>query len=100
MNTNWKTNLGGAVSVLGTSLIGIGLVPQVAGAPSKFLTWLAVAGFVLSAFGKAITALFAADASSVKNVAAEVDRINALGSDPNSVPLAPSIPVKPNSPKP
>jgi hypothetical protein len=86
MNNNWRTNLGGAVSVLGTSLIGIGIVPQVAGVPSKFLTYTAVVGFVLSALGKSLTALFAADAASVKQniqqitaVAAAVDKINQAG---------------------
>jgi hypothetical protein len=63
--TNWRTNLGGAISVLGTGLIGISVVPQLAGVASKLLLYCTVAGFVLSAVGKAVTALFAADAKSV-----------------------------------
>jgi hypothetical protein len=84
--TNWKTNLGGAVSVLGTSLIGIGLVPQVGGTPSKFLTYTAVVGFILSALGKSLTALFAADASTVKSIAAAVDQINQQGASQSAAP--------------
>ena len=91
--TNWRTNLGGAVSVLGTSLIGIGLVPQVGGAPSKLLTYVAVTGFILSALGKSLTALFAADATTVKNIADAVDQINQQGSSPFA---APSQTNKPN----
>ena len=84
--TNWRTNIGGAVSVLGTSLIGIGLVPQVSGTPSKFLTYTAVVGFILSALGKSLTALFAADASTVKNIAAAVDQINQQGASQSAAP--------------
>lgn len=72
MNANWRTNLGGAISVLGTSLIGIGIVPQLAGAPSKVLLWVTVVGFILSAVGKFVTALFAADAKVVGELAKAV----------------------------
>ena len=88
MNSNWRTNLGGAVSVLGTSLIGVGVVPQLAGTSSKALTYMAVAGFVLSAVGKSLTALFAADAAQLKNVAAAVDQINQQGPTSAAPPAA------------
>ena len=71
--TNWKTNLGGAISITGTSLIGIGLIPQVADmSHSKVLTVIAIVGFCLSAVGKGITALFAADASVVNKMATQI----------------------------
>src|SRR5882757_1131923 len=64
--TNWRTNLGGAVSVLGTALLGFSVVPQLAGTSSKFLQALTITGFILSAVGKAVTALFAADAKQLE----------------------------------
>lgn len=99
MKRNWRTNLGGAISVTGTSLIGIGLLGQTQ-KQTNFLWWVACTGFVLSAMGKGVTALFAADAAQVKDVAVELDRVNALGTDPNSKPLVPAVPVKPNPPIP
>jgi hypothetical protein len=72
MIKNWRTNIGGAISVLGTSLIGFGILPQLSGAPSKLLTYTAFIGFVLSAIGKAATALFAADAAQVNLIASQV----------------------------
>lgn len=73
--TNWKTNLGGAISVTGTTLIGVGIVPQLAGVPSKILTGCAIVGFIMSAVGKGVTALFAADASQVKQLTARVENV-------------------------
>jgi branched-subunit amino acid permease len=70
---NWRTNLGGAISVLGTSLIGFGILPQLAGGPSNVLYWVAFAGFCLSAVGKALTAFFAADAAAVGNRMDQID---------------------------
>lgn len=101
MSKNWKTNLGGAISVTGTALIGVGLVPQVGGGPSysQFLTILAIVGFVLSAVGKGVTALFAADAKTVDNIAAAVDHINKLGTNAKAAPSAstPRLPVAPTA---
>ncbi len=74
MIKNWRTNIGGAVNVLGTSLVAFGVLPQLSGAPSKLLTYTAFAGFVLSAVGKALTALFAADAAQVNQLAAKIDK--------------------------
>lgn len=107
--TSWRTNLGGAISVTGTSLLAVGILPQLSQfSPSTTINltpheldalwFVALAGFVLSGIGKGFTALFAADVTSLKSVSAEVDRINALGSDPNSKPLLPEVPVKPNPP--
>ena len=69
--TNWKTNLGGAVSVTGTTLIGVGVLGNM-GQHSDTLWFVALAGFIFSAIGKGITALFAADASQVKDLSARV----------------------------
>jgi hypothetical protein len=79
MNAHWQTNIGGAIGTTGTVLLGVGLVPQLLGLPSKVLTAILVTGLVLSAIGKGMTALFAADAKTVNNVAAEVDRVNQEG---------------------
>jgi leucyl aminopeptidase len=57
---------------LGTSLIGFGILPQLNGVPNKVLTYMAFTGFCLSALGKALTALFAADASEVKQLAEQL----------------------------
>ena len=89
---NWKTNLGGAISVLGTSLIGFGVLPQLSGAPSKLLTYTAFAGFCLSALGKALTALFAADASQVASIAAQVQSNTAsINAQPPAKPSKPDV---------
>ncbi len=103
---NWRTNLGGAISVLGTSLIGVGVLPQllqlsptsasVLSANQLAALWyVALAGFIMSGIGKAITALFAADASALKNVADAVDNINQKGSDPAAPPAAQKPPTDP-----
>ena len=86
MNKHWQTNIGGAVGTIGTVLLGVGLVPQLMGLPSKWLTGILVAGLLLSALGKGLTALFAADASVVNNVAAAVDTINQEGASPMAAP--------------
>jgi hypothetical protein len=88
---NWQTNLGGAIGIVGTSLIGIGIVPQLSGVPSKFLTYTAVVGFILSALGRGLTALFAADAKVVNNVAAAVDTINQEGASPMAAPAVTTV---------
>lgn len=75
---NWRTNLGGAIAVTGTSLIGIGVLPQLSQlSPSTSvltphqlaaLWYVALVGFILSGIGKGITSLFAADAAQVKGL--------------------------------
>jgi hypothetical protein len=57
---------------------------------------------VLSAIGKGFTALFAADATTVQNVAAAVDKINQSGPDSTAAPsgskletVPPAAAVKP-----
>lgn len=84
--TNWKTNLGGAIGITGTGLIGIGVLGGANPHYQSVCWWIALVGFFISAFGKGITALFAADASTVKNVAAAVDQINQQGSSPLAAP--------------
>lgn len=68
--SNWRTNLGGAIGTLGTSLAGVGTVTSLVqlnngGGPSKFVLYCTAAGFVLGCIGKSVTALFAADAKEV-----------------------------------
>lgn len=69
---------------MGTSLIGIGTLTQLTqlspttNVPPKLLTlmwYVAAGGFILSATGKGITALFAADASTVNDVASKVQTV-------------------------
>lgn len=96
MKQHWQTNLGGAISVTGTTLIGIGVLTQLtqlSPGTSMFsqhqlavLWYVAVVGFVLSAVGKGLTALFAADAGTVNNIAAAVDQINQQGASPLAAP--------------
>ena len=90
MTKNWKTNLGGAISLLGTSLLGVGILPQIGGANNPVLWWIALVGFILKAIGEFLTALFAADATAMNNIAAAVDKINMTGSDPGSGPAVES----------
>ena len=89
--TNWKTNLGGAVSVTGTTLIGVGLLTQLTQLSPNTATilsahqlaamwYVALTGFVLSALGKGLTSLFAADASALKQV---VEQTNAIAEQTN-----------------
>jgi hypothetical protein len=81
---NWRTNLGGALGTLGTALVGIGVVPQLSGVPNKFLTYTAVAGFFLSAFGKFFHALFSADAANVSYLADEIHNGTTLTTKPET----------------
>lgn len=71
---NWRTTIGGAVSSLGTGLIGMSIVPQLAGMKSNWLLGITVAGYIINLVGKFLTALFAADASTVQTL---TDQLNA-----------------------
>lgn len=70
---NWKTTIGGAFSATGVTLMGVGVVPQLQGSTSKFLTYCTIAGFVCTAIGTFLGHLFAADSETVNNLAAKVD---------------------------
>jgi len=80
-----KTNLGGAISVTGTSLIGIGVLTQLSQlspttnvlSPHQLaaLWYVALAGFIISGIGKGLTAYFSADASEVKDVAKKTETV-------------------------
>lgn len=84
---NWKTNLGGAISVMGTSLIAVGVLGNLTSGPHSSALWyIALFGFICSAIGKGITALFAADATVVNNIANAVDQINQQGTNTNAIP--------------
>lgn len=64
---SWKTTLGGSLSSLGKTLMGIGIVPQLGTGEAKpILTYIAVTGFILSAVGGFFASLFAADKTSVQ----------------------------------
>ena len=90
---HWQTNLGGAISVTGTTLIGVGVLGNLSQGPHSAMLWyVALVGFILSAAGKGLTALFAADAKTVNNVAAEVDRVNQEGPSPYAQPAAENKP--------
>jgi len=91
--THWQTNLGGAISVTGTTLIGVGVLGNLSHGPHSAMLWyVALIGFIMSAVGKGLTALFSADARTVNNVAAEVDRVNQQGP---SVFAQPAVENKP-----
>lgn len=77
MSTNWQTNIGGALGALGSALVGVGVVPQLAGTPNKFLTVVAIVGFFCSAGGKFFTALFAADAKTVAAAQTQITQLQA-----------------------
>jgi len=82
---NWRTNLGCAISMTGTALIGIGVLPELSQlSPSTailsshqlaILWYTAFAGFVISAIGKGVTALFAADARQVQNIQDQMNQV-------------------------
>jgi len=98
--TNWKTNLGGAVGTLGTTLIGVGVL---GGANVKYQAvcwWVALVGFIISALGKSLTALFAADATTVNNIAKAVDTINQTGPSSDTTMLAKPQPQPATAPQP
>ena len=65
---NWRTNLGGAISITGSVLLGIGLLPGVSEIPQSWCKWFIAGGIICSAFGKGITALFAADSATVEKL--------------------------------
>jgi len=82
--TNWRTNLGGAISVTGTLLISVGTLTQLTQlslntytllSPNQLaaMWYVALAGFVLSALGKGFTALFAADSTEVARIKNQVN---------------------------
>ena len=82
---SWRTNLGGAISITGTSLIAIGTLPQLSQlspntavlTPHQLaaLWYVALAGFILSGVGKGVTALFAADSAAVNHIQAQLNKV-------------------------
>ena len=69
---SWKSTIGGALSALGTALVGVGVIPQLGGVPSKVHTHIALAGFILSSLGKFFAHLFSADASELRKIRSDV----------------------------
>lgn len=99
--TKSKTNLGGALMVLGTTLTGVGVLTQFA--PSVGMSiphsvmiamwFVALVGFIVGAVGKFVTAYFAADNADVTAVAKTVDTINQAGPSPDAAPaIPPTVP--------
>jgi len=92
---NWKTTSAGFL-LIGGSVIHLAFCIKARAADESVWT------ITLASITGGLGLMFAGDANvpsqTTQNVAAEVDRINALGSDPNSKPLAPSVPVVPNPP--
>ena len=81
-----KTNIGGAISVTGTTLIGIGVLTQLAQfAPNTnvppgllaLMWYVALAGFIISAIGKGLTAYFSADANEVETIKTQIASVPA-----------------------
>ncbi len=80
---SWKTTISAAVTVTGTALVGVGgltqlnqLNPKSKGISDEQLMvmwYIMAAGFVLSAVGKGLGLLFAADADVLKQVAQQAN---------------------------
>lgn len=93
---NWRTNLGGALGALGSTLVGVGVVPQLSGTPSN------------SALGKFFTALFAADSKAVNAAHEETkimvadlqNQISQVKGDSATIPNPASKPIDPTPNKP
>jgi len=117
---NWRTNLGGAISVTGTGLIGIGVLSQLSQLSPKtqmlspaqltVMWYVALAGFVMSCIGKGVTALFSADAKTVQTTQTQIAELqlrsnivpNAIESGDTSMlrkaTITPSTVVPPSAP--
>lgn len=65
---SWKSTLGGALSAAGSMMVGIGVIPQLGGAPNKLLTIVALIGFFFNVAGTFFGHLFAADQSELIKV--------------------------------
>ena len=66
--SNYKTTIAGALSTLGKTLMGVGVLPQLANGSSKVLTYIAIAGFLCDAIGSFLGHLFSADAKTVSDL--------------------------------
>lgn len=63
LRSNWRTNLGSTVQSIGTSLIGLGVVPSLTSmTAAEDLKWVIITGYILQIVGTQMTGLFAADA--------------------------------------
>lgn len=77
---NWRTSLGGAIGIFGTSLIGVGLCYHFKDDP--VLYWTIFAGVILTGIGKAWAALSAADAKVVASLQKSFDTDHLTKSGP------------------
>lgn len=73
MKRSWRTSLGGAIGVFGTVLVGAPVVYLAAQSCPKWVVGIAMGGFFVTAFGKAWTAFFAADAKVVAELKRDFD---------------------------
>lgn len=99
---NSKTTIGGLIMAIGGALSGTGFLtilsqsmPGDIKIPASIIGaawWVSFAGVILGIVGKTWTAFFAADASTVSNIAATVDAINQQGSSPSAPPATQSKP--------
>jgi hypothetical protein len=94
---SWRTTISAAVTVTGTALVGVGgltqlnqLNPNSKGMSDDQMAvmwYIMAAGFVLSAIGKGLGLLFAADATVLKNVVQQANDI-ATQTNVNTVQIA------------
>jgi len=68
MRRNWRTSLGGAIGVFGTTMIGAPVVWMASQSCPKWVAVAAFIGVVLSAAGRAVTAFYAADAKELERL--------------------------------
>jgi len=107
-----KTNLGGAIAVTGTTLIGIGVLTQLAqfapntNVPPGLLSamwYVALAGFIISAIGKGVTAYFSADSKDVEAIQRQISAVPAAIDSGNTEQLKKTVAENasaPNTPQP
>lgn len=90
--TNWRTNLGGAIGTLGGGLRDLGVVwmgvnfSDPGGVATRMSIWMIIIGSILSAIGRSVTALFAADAKEIQvQLDAHSQQIQSIASETKEV---------------
>lgn len=59
---SWKTTLGASLQTLGTTLMGVGIVPGLTDmAAAEKLKWVVITGFIINAAGGFFVGLWARD---------------------------------------
>jgi hypothetical protein len=92
--SDYKTTIGGAFSALGTTLVGVGVVPQLSGGSNELLTHIAIVGFFCTAIGQFLGHLFAADSKTVRDLSEQVDNNTKAiaGGSGAASPITPTVP--------